>query len=248
MNISLTIQHNDLLPVYKTGKGTQAVSLRDVHASLDVAKKFSTWAKAKIKEHRLVENVDFVISDLQVTNSKRGRKPTEYVMPLKVAKKVAMGINTAAGDRVKDYFIRCEEIALAVASSQPAPRKLTDFANPDVQVQCVKDVSNALYLPDNNPEAIIEHHRQVSLLLTGKRPSDYVRQFVKRGLRVASFTGRQLMRRMEPAKACTAAFLDDARTRGKSLAQLKDAGVISALPKAFEALLRAGYSMDELGA
>lgn len=253
MNLSLTIQHHDgLLPVYKTGKGTQAVNLRDVHGCLDPAKDFSTWAKAKIKEHRLVENVDFikqpVLNHLQVGNSKRGRKRIEYVLPLNIAKKVAMGVNTAAGDRVKDYFIRCEEIALDVLKSEPAPRKLTDYASQAVQVQCVKELGRALYLPDNNPEAIIEHHRRVSVLLTGKRPSDYVKQFVKRGMRVASFTGRQLMRRVEPAKACTAAFLDDARARGKSLAQLEAAGVVAALPQAFDALLRAGYSLDELGA
>jgi hypothetical protein len=132
--------------------------------------------------------------------------------------------------------------------SHPAPRKLADFAKPAVQIECVKQVGQALYGPDNNPEEIIKHHRRVSVLLTGKRPSDYVKSFVKRGLRVASYTGRQLMRRMEPAKACTAAFLDDARVRGKSLAQLEAAGVVEALPQAFDALLRAGYSLDELGA
>lgn len=252
MNLALTIQHNDLVPVYKTGKGTQAVSLRDIHQQLDPAKDFSTWAKAKVKEHRLVENVDFVklpeINHPQVGNSKRGRKRIEYVLPLMIAKKVAMGVNTVAGDRVKEYFIRCEEIALAVSTGQPAPRKLTDFACTAVQVQCVKEVGSALYLPNNDPGAIIEHHRKVSLLLTGKRPGDYVKDFVKRGLRVASLSARQLMRRMEPAKACTAAFLDDARVRGKSLAQLEAAGVVKALPQAFDALLRAGYSLDELGA
>ncbi|MDB5235438.1 MAG: hypothetical protein JWR44_2431, partial [Hymenobacter sp.] len=57
MNLALTIQHNDLVPVYKTGKGNQAVSLRDIHEQLEPAKDFSTWAKAKLKEHRLTENV-----------------------------------------------------------------------------------------------------------------------------------------------------------------------------------------------
>ena len=145
-------------------------------------------------------------------------------------------------------FDRMEAMLRQIGASQPAPRKLTDFASPVVQKQCIKEVGAALYGSDNSPEAIIDHHRRVSILLTGKRPSDYVKSFVKRGLRVASYTGRQLMRRMEPAKACTAAFLDDARVRGKSLAQLEAAGVVEALPQAFDALLRAGYSMQELGA
>lgn len=253
MDLHLTLQHNDLLPVYRTGKGNRAVSMRDIHTLLEPAKDFSTWAKAKIKEHGLREKVDYVkqpelINHLEVGNSKRGRKRVEYVVPLPVAKKIAMGVNTPAGDSVKDYFLRCEEIALAVAAGQPAPRRLADFASPVVQVQCVKEVGRVLYLPNNNPMAIMEHHRRVSVLLTGKRPSAYVRDFVSRGLRVASLSARQLMRRLEPAKACTAAFLDDARVRGKSLAQLEAAGVVAALPQAFDALLRAGYSLDELGA
>ena len=106
MNLNLKLQHNELLPVYMTGKGNQAVSLRDIHAELEPAKDFSTWAKAKMKEHRLVEKRDYVkvsvINPLQVENRKRGRQRIEYIVPLPIAKKVAMGVNTAAGDMVKD--------------------------------------------------------------------------------------------------------------------------------------------------
>lgn len=151
-------------------------------------------------------------------------------------------------DQYVAEFDRMEGELARLGAGAPAPRKLTDFAKPAVQVQCVKEVGSVLYAPNNNPGAIIDHHRRVSLLLTGLRPSDYVRAFVKKGLRVASLSARQLMRRLEPAKACTAAFLDDARVRGKSLAQLEAAGVVEALPQAFDALLRAGYSLDELGA
>lgn len=151
-------------------------------------------------------------------------------------------------DQYVAEFDRMERELRRMTTGQPAPRKLTDFAQPAVQVQCVKEVGAALYGPNNDPGAIIDHHRRVSILLTGFRPSDYVREFVKKGLRVASLSARQLMRRLEPAKACTAAFLDDARVRGKSLAQLEAAGVVEALPQAFDALLRAGYSLQELGA
>jgi len=247
MDLKLQILRNDLFPVYQTGKGNKAVNLRDVHSALDVNKAFSTWAKGKFKEHRLIENQDFVIYDLEGSNSKRGRKRIDYVVPLPIAKKIAMGINTQAGDQVKEYFLRCEELLLQVASRRPEqPIRLIDFTQPLMQVQCVKKVGQHLYMPSNNPELIIEHHREVSRLLTGHTPSAYVESFVKKGLRVASFSARKLMRRLEPAKACTAAFLDDARTKGKSLHQLASAGVIEALPQAFDALLRAGYSLEEL--
>lgn len=249
MNLHLTLQHNDLLPVYLTGAGNQAVNLRDIHTALDAGKDFTSWAKAKIKEHRLAENQDFVILTLKGENSGRGRARKEYVLRMHIAKRVAMGVNTVAGDRVKDYFIRCEELAIAALAPKPtAARKLTDFTSQQVQKQCVKEVGAVLYTPDNSPEAIKAHHSKVSMLLTGCRPSEYVKAAVAKGLRVGSFSARKLLRRLDPAKAATAAFLDDARARGKSLAQLEAAGVVLALPQAFDALLRAGYSMEELGA
>lgn len=253
MDLKLTVQYNELFPVYLTGLNNQAVSLRDVHATLGAGKNFNAWVKAKVKEHRLTENQDFVIYTLEEFNSgKRGRKRKDYVTPLKIAKMIAMGVNTEAGDVVKEYFLRCESIAHTAISQQhapqPEPLRLTDFTQPQVQVQCVKRVASALYDPTNNPEAIMEHHRETCKLLTGFTPSAYVRSFVAKGLRVASFSARKLMRRVEPDKACTAAFIDDARTRGRSPEQLAAAGVIEALPQAFAALLKAGYSLEELGA
>lgn len=254
MDLQLTVQHNDLFPVYLTGSKNQAVSLRDVHAALEAGKDFTTWVKGKLKEHRLTENQDFVIYTLEGVNTPRraGRPRKDYVVPLRIAKMVAMGVNTEPGDRVKEYFLQCEQVAIAAVTQAPAPAaaplRLTDFTQPQVQVQCVKRVAGALYMPGNNPLAIIEHHRETCELLTGRTPSDYVRSFVAKGLRVSSFSARKLMRRLEPAKACTAAFIDDARARGRQPAQLAAAGVIDALPQAFDALLRAGYSLDELGA
>lgn len=230
--------------VFKTNKGNAATD------SLKVAAKFGKRPANVLATYRKLEispefnELNFKLVDY---TDKKGESRPKLVMTRAGFVRLVFGFTGKKAAAFKEEYIT-EFDRMEVALRQPAPRKLADFANPAVQLQCVKDVGKALYKPDNNPVDIIEHHRRVSVLLTGKRPSDYVKQFVKRGLRVASFTGRQLMRRMDPAKACTAAFLDDARTRGKSLAQLEAAGVVSALPKAFEALLRAGYSLDELGA
>lgn len=185
-------------------------------------------------------------------NDSQGKEQDMFMLNRAAFTLLVLGFKGKKAAAFKEEYVaefdRMEGELRRIGASQPAPRKLTDFASPAIQKQCIKEVGAALYGADNNPEAIIDHHRQVSILLTGKRPSDYVKSFVRRGLRVASFSGRQLLRRMEPAKACTAAFLDDARVRGKSLAQLESAGVVEALPQAFDALLRAGYSMQELGA
>jgi hypothetical protein len=100
---------------------------------------------------------------------------------------------------------------------------------------------------DTNPAPAIDHFRETCKILTGLKPSQYRNSFLTQGIRVASFSGRKLLRRFEPAKACTAAFLDDARQRGRNVAQLAAAGVVEAVTPAFDVLLRVGYTMEELG-
>ena len=250
MNLNLKLQHNDLLPVYRTDKGNQAVSLRDVHSLLEPAKRFATWAKLKIKEHRLVEKKDFIIiGDLQVTNKKQGPKRIEYVVPLAIAKKIAMGVNTAAGDRVKDYFLHCEAIALRglrPQTPQPMVTPLLLLVNTQEQVRQVKATAAHLLRYSNSPVPAINHHRGTMRLLTGCTPTEYVRAAVARGLRVGSLSGRQVLRRLEPAKACSAAFLDEQVRHGKTLEQLAAAGIPQALFIAFDAIIRAGITPAEL--
>jgi len=239
---------NDLFPVYESQRGEKIVSLRDVYEALKVKKSFTKWADMKMEEHSLLEGSDFVKKYLEVLNRKVGRQRVEYILPLKMAKKVAMGVNTPDAEFVKDYFLLCEEVAVNVTQAlQPAPVRFVDFTSQAVQVECVKGVAAHL-MRTTNPAPAIDHFRETCKLLTGLRPSDYRKSFLRTGNRVKSFSGRMLMRRFEPAKACTAAFLDDARQRGRNVAQLAAAGVVTAITPAFEALLNAGYTMEELGA
>lgn len=238
---------NDLFPVYESQRGEKIVSLRDVHAALKVRTKFADWADEKTLEHKLVEGVDFAKKLLKEKIKKAGRQRVEYILPLKVAKKVAMGVNTTDAEFVKDYFLLCEEVAVSItATLEPQPLHLLDFTSERIQVQCVRRVATYL-MPTANPSFAIDHFRETCKLLTGMRPSAYRKAFVAAGNRVKSLSGRQLMRRFEPAKACVAAFLDDARQRGRDVAQLADAGVVDAITPAFDALLKAGYTMQELG-
>ncbi|GAB3303442.1 antA/AntB antirepressor family protein [Hymenobacter tenuis] len=239
---------NDLFPVYESQRGEKIVNLRDVHAALQVRKKFADWADEKMEEHAFTEGTDYAKKHLQGKIKKAGRQRVEYILPLKVAKKVAMGVNTKDAEFVKDYFLICEEVAVSItAALEPQPLNLLDFTNERVQVQCVRRVATYL-MPTTNPALAIDHFRETCKLLTGQRPSAYRKAFVQAGNRVKSLSGRQLMRRFEPAKACAAAFLDDARQRGRDVAQLAQAGVVDAITPAFDALLKAGYTMQELGA
>lgn len=239
---------NDLFPVYESARGEKIVNLRDVYQSLKVKKTFAAWAPTKMEEHGFVEGSDFVKKSLEGKIKKSGRQRVDYILPLKIAKKVAMGVNTLDAEFVKDYFLLCEEVAVNVtAALRPAPIRFLDFTSTPVQIACAKGVAGHLMQANPNPEPAIAHFRETCKLLTGFQPSEYRRTFLAQGLRVASFSGRRLLRRFEPAKACTAAFLDDARQRGRDILQLADAGVVKAITPAFEALLNAGYTMQELG-
>lgn len=240
---------DDLFPVYESARGEKIVNLRDVYQSLNVKKSFTKWAELKMQEHSMTEGNDFVKKYLEVQIKKSGRQAIEYILPLKMAKKVAMGVNTPDAEFVKDYFLLCEDVAVNVtAALQPAPIRFLDFTSTPVQIACAKSVAGHLMQAKANPAPAIDHFRATCKLLTGFQPSQYRRNFMAQGLRVASFSGRSLLRRFEPAKACTAAFLDDARQRGRDILQLADAGVVKAITPAFEALLNAGYTMQELGA
>lgn len=130
----------------------------------------------------------------------------------------------------------------------PDPIPLPNFASRQVQVQCTKQAARQLLHSTAGKYGLIQHHRGVMRVLVGKTPTEYVQAAVARGLRVASYSGRELLRRLDPPRAAAAAFLDDQLQRGKSLNELASAGVPQALTIAFAAMLRAGITPQELRA
>jgi Rha family phage regulatory protein len=151
-----------------------------------------------------------------------------------------------ASEFKQGYISQFERMEAKLRAPQPTTTPLTELTRPEVQVARVKGAAAALLGLTNDPRNIIRHHSQVLQLLTARTPSQYVREAVARGLRVGSLSGRQLLRRLEPAKAATAAFLDEQVQRGRTLEQLAAAGIPQALPAAFDAMLRAGITPAEL--
>lgn len=130
----------------------------------------------------------------------------------------------------------------------PAPIPLPNFASRQVQVQCTKKAAHQLLRSTAGKYGLIQHHRGVMRVLVGRTPTEYVCAAVAAGMRVGSFSGRELLRRLDPPRAAVAAFLDDQLQRGKTLEQLASAGVPEALTAAFAAMLRAGITAPELQA
>jgi Rha family phage regulatory protein len=165
--------------------------------------------------------------------------------------RLVMGFTGKKAAAIKEAYIAefdRMEARLRTQGPPPLPIPLSAFSNRQVQVRCTKQAAQQLLHSPAGKYGLILHHRGVMQILVGKTPTEYVKAAVAAGLRVASYSGRELLRRLDPPRAATAAFLDDQLRRGKSLEQLTTAGVPQALTDAFAAMLRAGITTPELQA
>jgi len=179
----------------------------------------------------------------------RGKEQREVLMTQDGFTFLIMGFTGQRAAKFKQDFIRQFNQMQALLSAPRLPATpLNELTQPAKQVELVKLVVAQLYKFDSDPNDIMRHHRGVMKCLTARTPNQYVRDAVKKGLKVRSFSGRQLLRRLEPAKAAAAAFLDEQVQRGRTLEQLAEAGIPTALAAAFEAMLRIGITPGELPA
>ena len=92
-----------------TNNGVSAKDLYDfLFQNQENKTKFSMWIKRRIVDYKFVEDVDFVPF---LGKSTGGRKIEDYAMSVYMAKHLAMVEKTDIGFEVRDYFIKCEEIA-----------------------------------------------------------------------------------------------------------------------------------------
>lgn len=106
-----------LIPVFTgelTDQDDQYCNARDLHASLQVGRDFSTWITSRIDEYGFEESIDFwVIDSPKLGNQKRGRggdrRSIDYHLTLDMAKELAMIENNEIGRAVRRYFIQCEK-------------------------------------------------------------------------------------------------------------------------------------------
>lgn len=104
--------NNELVKITQTKFGADevnAVNARDLHKALDSKKDFSSWIKARIDKLGLVENRDYGVFTQMGENLSGGRPAKEYVVPIDIAKHLAMIEMTDKGRQVREYFIECEK-------------------------------------------------------------------------------------------------------------------------------------------
>lgn len=244
--MNLTLIHNELLPIYTTDKGNKVVDARELHKFLGVKRQFSNWIKEKFDGHNLTENQDFCLLNKNVKQKNRGgSNRLDYILRLETAKIIAMGTNNTKGDEIKNYFLKCERIAVAAMTGTPIG-SLTEHTKREIQISNVKAVNSTLYhSPEHN--AICDYHRSLTKELTGKTPSQ-----LKKGAKVAGVpskyrtSGREVMRLTNPGAACAASVCDDLRSKGKSLEEITPAA--HKLKDAFDEIIKLGFLPKELTA
>lgn len=112
-----------LIPVFQANDQQLLCNARDLHAFLEVGRRFTTWIQGRISEYEFVEGEDFtVITDLRLpdpgVSKARVQEATEYHLTLDMAKELAMIENNAMGRRVRRYFIQRERQAIELLQQQ----------------------------------------------------------------------------------------------------------------------------------
>ena len=126
----------NLINVWETEKGNQAVSAKELHSYLEVGRDFSTWIKNRIEKYDFIENKDFCklyfnsISGERITypnlgvGENKGFVRIEYVLTLNMAKELAMVENNEKGKEARRYFIQCEEQFRAQKNVIPVDKQI----------------------------------------------------------------------------------------------------------------------------
>ncbi|WP_233594347.1 antA/AntB antirepressor family protein [Citrobacter koseri] len=113
-----------LIPVFNgsiSNESTLLVNARDLHAFLEVGKRFASWVTERITEYGFVENQDYILVSQNREIKGRGgdRRSKDYHLTLDTAKELAMVERNEKGRQIRRYFIECEKKLHAKNATSP---------------------------------------------------------------------------------------------------------------------------------
>lgn len=101
---------NELIPTSQNNSGEITLSGRDLHEFLEVFTPYAKWFE-RMKDYGFEENIDFVVTDIFVPNSKGGRQSqVNHQIKLDMAKEIAMIQRTDKGKEARQYFLKLEKL------------------------------------------------------------------------------------------------------------------------------------------
>ena len=89
--------------------GPFRVSLRDLHAALEVGSLFANWVRDRIEQLCLLDNEDYRVYAKLGENPLGGRPSVEYLVTLQTARRFCMNEHNERGRQLQEYFAKCEE-------------------------------------------------------------------------------------------------------------------------------------------
>ena len=96
---------NELIKI-QTNETGQAVSARDLHEALGIQKHFTQWWENQTNMLQLTEGKDFLTLRLESTG---GRPSADYIIPIDIAKHLAMMSGGENAHKIREYFIQVEK-------------------------------------------------------------------------------------------------------------------------------------------
>uniref|UniRef100_UPI0025BEBEEA antA/AntB antirepressor family protein n=1 Tax=Candidatus Symbiopectobacterium sp. TaxID=2816440 RepID=UPI0025BEBEEA len=116
-----------LIPVFNGTISNEPALLcnaRDLHAFLEVGKRFASWITERIAEYGFFENQDYMIaSQSWEAKNRGGHNRKDYHLTLDTAKELAMVERNEQGRQVRRYFIECEKKLHQQSSTVIAPHR-----------------------------------------------------------------------------------------------------------------------------
>ncbi|WP_208541325.1 antA/AntB antirepressor family protein [Bartonella capreoli] len=102
---------NTLITISKQTVGqetVQTVNARDLHAFLEVGKKFADWITNRINQYEFEERKDYIVT-LPKIGKHKNVVLKEYHLTLDMAKELSMVERNEKGKQARRYFIDCEK-------------------------------------------------------------------------------------------------------------------------------------------
>lgn len=99
----------NIITITKSEIGTEnvnSVNARDIHEFLEVKTRFDMWIQRAIEKYDFKANIDFCTI---LGESSGGRKATDYIVTLDMAKELSMLENNSKGREIRKYFIKIEK-------------------------------------------------------------------------------------------------------------------------------------------